>query len=334
MGLATLRKEAERGDAEAQAELGRRYTVGEGVRRNSRLAFQWCERAASGGSVAATLRLGKHYLEGRGVPRDVAAAIALLRQVWSSPRADDDARADAALDIGWALMQEGDAPADRGRAQRWYRKAARLGETSAFYNLGSMAGEDEDYETSEHFFRLGAAAGHEGCVYELARLHIDGHAEARDIEHGRSLLRSIAGHHPSARRLLESGKLQRLRGRQRGSERGKPLSLPDTRFAGVWVLLDSDPWLEISVGARTAVACLDQEEPLEVSDVRWQGPELCFQTFCRSTDWALDNRLLWIDDGALLLVSTGAAVRSTVALRVDGEEPDPRGSPLHGLSFG
>ena len=69
-----LRERAEQGDAAAQAELGRRYYVGEGVPQDDAEAAGWTRLAAEQGHAPAQYSLGLLYFRGRGVAGDDAAA--------------------------------------------------------------------------------------------------------------------------------------------------------------------------------------------------------------------------------------------------------------------
>ena len=69
-----LRERAEQGDAAAQADLGRRYYVGEGVSQDDAEAARWTRLAAEQGYTAAQYSLGLLYFRGRGVTGDDAAA--------------------------------------------------------------------------------------------------------------------------------------------------------------------------------------------------------------------------------------------------------------------
>ncbi len=66
---------AERGDAEAQHNLGLMYAKGEGVPRDDSEAVKWFRLAAEQGNANAQQTLGVMYLEGRGVPRDFVEAM-------------------------------------------------------------------------------------------------------------------------------------------------------------------------------------------------------------------------------------------------------------------
>ncbi len=69
-----LRERAEQGDAAAQADLGRRYYVGEGVRQDDAEAVRWTRLAAEQDHAPAQYSLGLLYFRGRGVTGDDAAA--------------------------------------------------------------------------------------------------------------------------------------------------------------------------------------------------------------------------------------------------------------------
>ncbi len=69
-----LRERAEDGDAVAQADIGRRYYVGEGVTRDDGEAARWTRLAAEQGHAPAQYSLGLLYFRGRGVAGDDAAA--------------------------------------------------------------------------------------------------------------------------------------------------------------------------------------------------------------------------------------------------------------------
>ena len=69
-----LRERAERGDAAAQADLGRRYYAGEGVVQDDAEAARWTRLAAEQGHAPAQYSLGLLYYRGRGVTGDDTAA--------------------------------------------------------------------------------------------------------------------------------------------------------------------------------------------------------------------------------------------------------------------
>ena len=66
--------EAEKGDADAQNNLGFAYANGEGVVKNEAEAVKWYRKAADQGDADAQFNLGKMYAAGRGVVKDEVEA--------------------------------------------------------------------------------------------------------------------------------------------------------------------------------------------------------------------------------------------------------------------
>jgi TPR repeat protein len=72
--IESLLAKAGRGDLEAQANLGVKYTFGFGVERNYAEAIKWYRMAADSGHPAAQLNLGLMYANGQGTTRDLVEA--------------------------------------------------------------------------------------------------------------------------------------------------------------------------------------------------------------------------------------------------------------------
>ena len=68
--LPSLRQAAERGDPNAQFELGVRYAEGKGVAPDDKEAARWILKAAEQGHLEAQFNLGLMYADGNGVPLD------------------------------------------------------------------------------------------------------------------------------------------------------------------------------------------------------------------------------------------------------------------------
>ena len=69
-----VKRLAERGDANAQAELGWMYWIGRGVPQNYHQAAKWYHRAAEQGQSGAQFALGLLYNKGQGVPQNLILA--------------------------------------------------------------------------------------------------------------------------------------------------------------------------------------------------------------------------------------------------------------------
>ena len=70
----TLRIRAEKGDSEAQYEMGWRRAIGMGLAPNDFEAMRWLRLAAEQGHRLAQNNLGARYATGDGVERDAAEA--------------------------------------------------------------------------------------------------------------------------------------------------------------------------------------------------------------------------------------------------------------------
>jgi hypothetical protein len=72
--LEEVRQRAERGDANAQLELGAAYASGKDDVQNYPEAVKWLTRSAEQGNVTAATSLGAFYWAGRGVTEDYVDA--------------------------------------------------------------------------------------------------------------------------------------------------------------------------------------------------------------------------------------------------------------------
>ena len=85
----TLAK-AEKGDADAQVDLGIAYYIGEGVVKNEAISVKWYRKAAEQGDATGQFFLGSSYQLGRGV-----VANKLIAYQWyllASAQGDETAR--------------------------------------------------------------------------------------------------------------------------------------------------------------------------------------------------------------------------------------------------
>jgi len=164
LGIRLYRQAAERGYAEAQAQLGWSYAGGRGVPRDDTLALEWyrkaaaqepCSsrgetsagrtrtvvasledpvqavawyrRAAEADSAFAQPRLVRMYEYGNGVEIDLAAAAD-----WYRKGAEAHARFGILLELGDGVEK------DLTEAMEWYRKAAEDGDSLGPFRQGLM----------------------------------------------------------------------------------------------------------------------------------------------------------------------------------------------------
>jgi len=116
-----LRSWADRGDADAQFELGLRMITGEGVKKNLEEGVKSIEQAAKQKHLRAQHIMGTLYEDGVGVKKDLAKAAEWYR---------------TSADLGFALSQhslavlyeDGSGVAkDTTKAAEWFKKAADQG---------------------------------------------------------------------------------------------------------------------------------------------------------------------------------------------------------------
>ncbi|MCF6284338.1 MAG: hypothetical protein L3K26_04020 [Candidatus Hydrogenedentes bacterium] len=178
MAFESYMKSAERGDAEAQLELGHKYQYGQGVEKDEIEAVKWYTRAAENGQWKAQQTLGDMYREGVIVSKDVVkaymwyslAAVEILHQknyryglertMTEEELAEAKRRAAAFKWKGDYLTrtmkraEQGNVQAQKtlGRlytygagveqddveALTWYRRAAEQGDVTQQVNLGFM----------------------------------------------------------------------------------------------------------------------------------------------------------------------------------------------------
>lgn len=125
-----LRKSADQGNADAQDVLGICYFDGKIVAQDSTDAITWFRKAAEQGNAPAQFNLGACYYYGHGVKQDYVEAVAWFRK--AAAQGDDCAQ----NNLGGCYKQGRGMPQNYDEAVKWYRKAAEQGDAVAQYNLG------------------------------------------------------------------------------------------------------------------------------------------------------------------------------------------------------
>jgi TPR repeat protein len=125
-----LRKKAEKGDANAQYQLGKIYADGQGFEKNDAEAFKWFKKSAEQGFAPGQNGLGTRYWSGRGVDKDVVEAVRWYR------KAVDQGNPKAQANLGHAYMLGLGVETNAAEAMKWYRNSADQGESYAYVYLG------------------------------------------------------------------------------------------------------------------------------------------------------------------------------------------------------
>ena len=142
---------AEKGEAAAQYELGRRYEGGLGAEKDYTEAMKWYRKAAEQNYAQAQLSLGVCYYTGRGVAKDTAEALR-----WYRKAAEKDSG------VQWMLGVYYDSGVfveqDETEAAKLYRKAADQDHALAQWNLARCylngSGVEKDYTQAYAWFNL------------------------------------------------------------------------------------------------------------------------------------------------------------------------------------
>lgn len=154
--LATIRQQAETGDAQAQYDLARRHDRGLGMPQDFVAAALWAERAAQQGHRAAQNLLGRYYHSGRG-GRDGRAEA----ELWLS-RAAETGDPQYLFDLASALETPREGAPDMARAARLYGQAAEAGHLEATVSLGVLyqegLGVERDAEAARALYETAAAS--------------------------------------------------------------------------------------------------------------------------------------------------------------------------------
>ncbi|WP_341707046.1 tetratricopeptide repeat protein [Halopseudomonas sp.] len=89
LALEACQQAAERGDMQAQFELGQLYYKGERVEQDYVSSLQWLEKASIQGEPKAQYLLGLMHFNGEGIPRNLPQAYIILKM--AAVNGNDDA---------------------------------------------------------------------------------------------------------------------------------------------------------------------------------------------------------------------------------------------------
>lgn len=129
--FARVKASADKGDAQAQFDLGERYAEGDGVKRDLEKAVKWHRKAAEQGLARAEYQLGLDYLNGEGVKIDSREAVH-----WFQRAAEQDFT-EAQCELAKCLIGGRGTVENAAEAVKWFRKAAAHGSDIAEYHIGS-----------------------------------------------------------------------------------------------------------------------------------------------------------------------------------------------------
>ncbi len=123
--LDSLKKSAERGEADAQCTLGDMYAQGNGVRQDAEQAVTWYRKAAEQGNAQGQDKLGGMYAQGHGVVKDDGEAVAWYR------KAAEQGNAEAEYHLSGMYFKGRGVAQDAATSFAWLELAAAHGQANA-----------------------------------------------------------------------------------------------------------------------------------------------------------------------------------------------------------
>jgi TPR repeat protein len=177
--LLDLRKNAEKGDADAQVELASLLVTAQGGDRYNPEAVEWLRKAAEQNQPKAQTLLGGMFSSGGGgLPQDTAKAAEWLGKA----AGQGEAMAQNALATLYAAGQG--VPKDSAQAVKWFRKAAEQGYSLAQVNLGLCLEQGRGVETNlaqaAEWYRQAAENGYPPAQLNLGNCYRHGNGVGKD----------------------------------------------------------------------------------------------------------------------------------------------------------
>lgn len=198
--LASLTRQAQKGDVQAQNELGHMYYMGDGVQTDYSKAEVWFRKAAEKGDADSQFMLGGLYHFGQSVPHDEVKAFAWIM------KAAQQGHGDAAFYISTCYSQDSWGVAkDKAQMIAWLRKGAEVGNLNSQFHLGweYERGEAVPQDFSEAYFWLELATTHGvsdreklADIVEL-RDYSESHLTQAQLSNARARLLRWAKNHPA-----------------------------------------------------------------------------------------------------------------------------------------
>lgn len=166
-----IEQEAEKGDPEAQNEMG--LAAHDDHRYEE--AFKWFQLAANQGLAKAQLSVGYAYHNGLGVKKDQVQAV----HWYALAAAQGDSTAEFNLGMCYhhgEVLQSDDTEKNRAAAIKWFSLALSHGHESAANGLGLVYehSSSPDYEEAFRWYSKGAELGDAEAAYNACRLTAQG----------------------------------------------------------------------------------------------------------------------------------------------------------------
>ena len=173
-----IQREAQRGDAAMESNLGVMYFEGIGLEKDLTRAAQWYQRAAQQGYALGQSNYAAQLLHGLGVKQDYAAAAH-----WYELAAQQN-YVQAQYALANMLVEGQGVPKDYAKALDWYQKAADNGYTPASVGMALLyqngTGVDRNLSRALKLYQTAADAGNIAGERGLANLYALGQGVEKD----------------------------------------------------------------------------------------------------------------------------------------------------------
>ena len=173
-----LIERAQKGDADAQFNLGHKFYAGDGMPKDHTEAVKWYGKAAEQGLASAQFNLGNMYARGEGIPKDSTEAVKWYR------KAAEQGLVNAQFNLGNMYSKGEGVTKDSTEAVKWWRKAAEQNFASAQFNLGVMYaggyGVPKDSTEAVKWYRMAAEQNHVSAQFYVGVMYAIGEGAPKD----------------------------------------------------------------------------------------------------------------------------------------------------------
>ena len=186
LSIQELVKEAKKGNAEAQYQLGNRYSFGhDGVKENDKEAFRWYLKAAEQDYSDAQSSLVHMYCDGDGTEQNYIEAMKWAR------RAAENGNAWVLIDIGLMYANGQGVNKDVEEAEKWFAKFTESQQIKGlqvvgFLRLGHSYASGDDIEKNHQkafeWMLKAANVGDPGAQYYIGQSYLEGRGVEKNLE--------------------------------------------------------------------------------------------------------------------------------------------------------
>ena len=188
-----LYRNAQAGDAQAMADLGLCYAIGEGVDKNPKKAMELYQSAYAKGNIDAMRRIGNMYLEDFAYIKDNK-----LEAIKWFKKAADMGDVASMFNIGYTYYKDdyGAGFQDYSKAIEWFKKASDLGDTDAMNLIGICyydgTGVKQDFVKAVEYYKKASDKGNADAMSNLASMYFNGEGLPQDYSKAIELYKKAA----------------------------------------------------------------------------------------------------------------------------------------------